>query len=88
MFHPRGTESVQTLMSCCTKGFTHFYKQAFPEVPNKTLNVLRKTYLSYLGKELDENTVIFSSHKGMRVLEKHYFDKKIVTKGYDLKIFG
>jgi hypothetical protein len=75
-------------MAALTKGFSHYYKQAFPDNKVKTLKVLRKTYLSYLIRGLGDDVVHFSSHSGVKVLEDHYFDKKLVAKGLKMKIFN
>ena len=37
-----------------------------------------------MGDEMIE----VSSHSGMEVLETHYLDKRLVTKGKDIQIFG
>ena len=68
-----------------TGGFSHYFKQAFPNRKHKRL---RKTYLSYLGKQVGDEVVHFSSHSGVKVLEKHYFDMKLVTKGLEVKMFS
>jgi integrase len=89
IIEPFRSVSVTTLINNCAKGFTHYYNQAFPKNPNyHSLKDLRKTYLTYLAKNVDEDIVHFSSHSGMRVLDNHYLDKKLVTKGIDMKIFG
>ena len=68
--------------------FSHYFKQAFPDVPHKTLKMLRKTYLGHLNKAVGDDVIKFSSHSKVRVLDKHYLDKKITAKGLDMKMFG
>jgi len=84
---PERKVKIKTMMSACTKAFTHYYKQAFPSTEAKKFNVLRKTYLSYLGKEVGDDIIHFSSHSGVKVLDDHYFDKRLVAKGLKVKIF-
>lgn len=88
ILEPERKAKVITMMGCCTKAFTFYFKQAFPERKTKTLKVLRKTYLSYLGREVGEEIIHFSSHSGMKVLEDHYLDKTIVTKALQMNIFS
>lgn len=88
IIEPHRTATLKTLMNNMSKGFTHYYKQAFPGRPLKQQKVLRKTYLTYLAKHVDSDVVHFSSHSGIKVLEDHYFDKKILAKGFGMKMFG
>ena len=74
-------------MAALSKGFSHYYEQAFPEVKPRQFKVLRKTYLSYLNKSVGEDMIELSSHSSMRVLDKHYLDAEIVSKGLKMKIF-
>jgi intergrase/recombinase len=67
--------------------FSHYFKQAFPDVP-KTLKMLRKTYLIHLTKAVGDDVIKFSSHSKGRVLDRHYLDKKITAKGLEMKMFG
>ncbi len=80
--------SVKTMMGNCTKAFSHYFEMCFPNSEPKKLNILRKTYLSYMGGELGEDVVKFSSHSGMKVLWNHYFDKNILARAKKVKIFG
>lgn len=79
---------TRTIMNACSKSFSHYFKQAFPDRKHKRLKCLRKTYLSYLNKEVGDDVVHFSSHSGVKVLEKHYFDKKLIAKGLEVRIFA
>jgi len=88
ILHPNRDASFNTMMSNLSKGFSHFYKQAFPEMELKTLKTLRKTYLSYLNKAVGDDSIQLSSHGSMKTLTKHYIDPEVVVKGLAMKIFG
>ena len=88
ILEPNRTANIASMMAVCTKAFTHYYKEAFPDKSVLTLKVLRKTYLSYLTKEVGDGVIQFSSHSGIEVLEKHYLDKKLLAKGLKMKIFS
>lgn len=75
-------------MANLTKGFTHFYKQAFPDTKHKTFKILRKTYISYLNKVLGDKMMELSSHGSLKTLTTHYLDPEIAAKGLAMKIFG
>ena len=79
---------TKTIIDACSKSFSHYFKQAFPDRKHKRLKCLRKTYLSYLNKEVDDDVVHFSSHGGIGVLNKHYLDMKMVTKGLEARMFA
>jgi hypothetical protein len=59
-------------MSCLSRGFSHFYKQAFPDVESKKFKVLRETYLSYLNKAVGDDTIELSSHGNMKILKRSF----------------
>jgi integrase len=80
--------NIETMMGNCTKAFTHYYKKAFPDRAHKTLGTLRKTYISYLNKSVGDDSIKYTSHSSLKVQKNHYIDKKLVVKGYDVKIFG
>lgn len=87
IIQPNRTSTVETMMVICTRAFSHFYRQAFPSQPYKSLGVLRKTYLSYLYREAEENMIKLSSHGNMRTLETHYLDKRLIAKGAKMEMF-
>jgi integrase len=88
ILHPlRGSLRTQTMMDALSKGFSHYYKQAFPDRETIMFKVLRKTYLSYLNKAVGDNMIDLSSHSGMEVVQRHYLDKELTAKGYDMKVF-
>lgn len=87
IIEPLRRASTETLMGNCSKAFSHYYKQAFPGRRVKQLKVLRKTYLTQLARQVGDDVIVFSSHSGTKVLEDHYFDKKLLAKGVGLKIF-
>lgn len=84
---PERTVSNKTMQDAISKGFSHFYKQAFPNNELKQFKCLRKTYLSYLERAVGDDMIHLSSHSGKDVLEKHYLNPAIVTKGYEMTIF-
>ena len=88
ILHPNRAASFDTMMSNLSKGFSHFYKQAFPEKELITFKILRKTYLSYLNKAVGEKTIELSSPGSMKTLTTHYIDAEVVAKGLTMKIFG
>ncbi|MEC3906127.1 hypothetical protein VOI54_03800 [Tamlana sp. 2201CG12-4] len=85
---PNRKVKYTTIMACLSKGFSHYYEQAFPEVTPRKFKVLRKTYLSYLNKSAGDDMIELSSHGSMRVLNKHYVDAEVVAKGLTMKIWG
>ncbi len=87
IIEPNRTSTVATMMVVCTRAFSHFYRQAFPNQPYKSLGVLRKTYLSYLYRETEEHMIKLSSHGNMRTLETHYLDKRLIAKGAKMEMF-
>ncbi len=84
---PNRTVKIKTIMSALTKGFSHYYQQCYPEITPKQFNILRKTYLTYMGSELGQDVVKFSSHNGMQVLWNHYFDERILARAKNVRIF-
>ena len=48
---------------------------------------LRKTYLSYLHKEVGDQMIELCSHSDIKVVKEHYLDKELTTKGGNIKIF-
>ncbi|WP_111308849.1 hypothetical protein [Confluentibacter sediminis] len=76
-----------SMMAALSRGFSHYYKQAFPNEKPKKFKILRKTYLSYLHKSVGDDMIELSSHGNMKVLNKHYVDAEIVAKGLTMKIF-
>jgi integrase len=76
-----------TIMVALSKGFSHYYKQAFPEETSRKFKVLRKTYLSYLNKTVGDDMVELSSHGGMKTLKAHYIDAEVIAKGLTMNIF-
>ena len=85
---PNRKVKYTTMMADLSKGFSHYYKQAFPDEKPRKFKVLRKTYLSYLNKYVGNDTIELSSHGSMRTLNKHYVDAEVVAKGLTMKIFG
>ena len=81
ILQPQRDASIKTMMACLSRGFSHFYKQAFPDVESKT-------YLSYLNKAVGDDSIELSSHGSMKTLTKHYIDPEVVAKGQAMKIFG
>lgn len=77
----------QTMMDAISKGFSHYYKLAYPNRPSKQFKCLRKTYLSYLERSVGDNITLLSSHSQKDVLERHYLDPKVIAKGLDMEIF-
>ncbi|WP_242121095.1 tyrosine-type recombinase/integrase [Aestuariivivens sediminicola] len=76
-----------TIMSTLSRGFSHYYMQAFPDNKLKQFKVLRKTYISYLNKEVGDSVIELTSHGSMKVVNKHYVDAEVVAKGLTMKIF-
>jgi len=76
-----------TMMAALSRGFTHYYKQAFTDVEPKQFKILRKTYLSYLNKSVGDDMIELSSHRSMKTLKKHYLDAEVVTKGLQMRMF-
>ena len=87
LLDPFGDASANTMMVCLTKGFGHYYKQAFPEKKSVCFKVLRKTYLSYLNKAVGDKMIDFSSHSGMEVVKTHYLDKQLTAKVLKSRMF-
>ncbi|MDG1476658.1 MAG: tyrosine-type recombinase/integrase [Vicingaceae bacterium] len=88
IIQPNRTAIVNTMMKDLTRGFSHYYKQAFPGVEHLTLGALRKTYITYLSMEVGDDIIEFTSHSGIEILEDYYYDKKILAKGLKMKIFS
>lgn len=87
ILEPYRTFTEQTMMDAISKGFSHYYSKAFPNSKLKHFKCLRKTYLSYLTKEVGDNVIQLSSHSDTDVLEKHYINPEIVIKGHGMKVF-
>lgn len=87
ILHPQRDISIKSMMSCLSRGFSHYYKKAFPDMKSKKFKILRKTYLSYLHKAVGDDMIELSSHGGMRTLTTHYIDAEVVAKGLSMKIF-
>ena len=88
ILEPNRTVKETTMMAALSKGFSHYYKQAFPEEKPMKFKILRKTYLSYLNKTVGDSVIELSSHGSMKILNKHYVDAEVVAKGLTMKIFG
>lgn len=71
-----------------SKGFSHYYKQAFPNLQYKKFKLLRKTYLSYLNKTVGDRSIDLTSHGNMKTLTTHYIDAEVVAKELCMRIFG
>ena len=84
---PERTCSENTMMIQLTKSWTHYYKQAFPEKAVKPIRHLRKTFLSYLNVAVGDDMNKLSSHAGLKVLDDHYLDAEVTSKGANMKIF-
>ena len=78
----------RNMQAALSKGFSHYYKQAFPEEKPMKFKILRKTYLSYLNKTVGDSVIELSSHGSMKILHKHYVDAEVVAKGLTMKMFG
>lgn len=87
VLEPKRTISYKTMMANLSKGFSHYYKQAYPNREGIKFKVLRKTYLTYLNKEVGKNMIELSSHGSMKTLQKHYIDEEIATRGLNMRIF-
>ena len=87
IIEPERSCTENTMMIQLTKSWTHYFKQAFPDRPNKPLKHLRKTYLSYLNAEVGDDMGKLSSHSGIKVLKDHYLDAELVVKGAKMKMF-
>lgn len=87
ILEPNRKIKYKTMMTALSKGFSHYYRQAFPDREPKKFKILRKTYLSYLNKVVGNDMIELSSHSSMRILNKHYVDPEIVAKGLTMKIF-
>lgn len=87
VLHPHRDSGIRTIIANLSKGFTHFYKQVFPDMKPKTFKILRKTYLSYLNKAVGDDSIELSSHSSMKILTTHYIDAEVVAKGLTMKIF-
>lgn len=87
IIEPERTCNENTMMIQLTKSWTHYFKQAFPDRPNKPLKHLRKTYLSYLNLEVGDDMNKLSSHGGLKVLEDHYLDAEVTTRGANMRMF-
>ncbi|EZH75043.1 hypothetical protein ATO12_09965 [Aquimarina atlantica] len=87
IIEPNRKVKHRTIINALSKGFSHYYGQAFPNVAQKKFKTLRKTYLSYLNKIAGDDMIELSSHDNMRTLNKHYIDAEIVSKGLNMRIF-
>ena len=88
ILHPeRGTLKAKTMMNVLSKGFSHYFKQAFPDKKLIQFKVLRKTYMSYLNKATGDDMIDLSGHGGMGVVKKHYLDKNLTARGGDMRMF-
>jgi integrase len=88
ILHPeRGTLQAKTMMNALSKGFSHYFNQAFPDKKPMAFRVLRKTFLSFLNKAVGDDMIDLSSHSSMDVVSKHYLDKELVAKGRDMRMF-
>ncbi|MBI3502602.1 MAG: tyrosine-type recombinase/integrase [Bacteroidetes bacterium] len=69
------------------RAFGHYAKQIGI---NKTFKSLRKTHASALAARIGaENARIITGHSALKVLEDHYFDKKVIGKvAQDFSVFG
>ena len=69
------------------RAFGHYAKQIGI---NKTFKSLRKTHASALAARIGaENARIITGHSGLKVLEEHYFDKKVIGKvASDFSVFS
>ncbi len=76
-----------TIMSALSRGFSHYYMQAFPDNKLKQFKVLRKTYISYLNKKVGDSVIELTSHGSMKIVNKHYVDAEVVAKGLTMRIF-
>ena len=43
--------------------------------------------MSYLNKVVGDNMIDLSSHSGMEVVQRHYLDKELTAKGYEMEVF-
>jgi integrase len=84
---PKRTANVETMMRCCTNGFRHYYKQAYPDKAHKPLGCLKNTFMSLQNREVGDDMTKLSSYGSMDTLRKHYIDKKLVVKAMDIKMF-
>lgn len=75
---PQRYELSKTMMDVLSKSFTHYRIGAGIE-KEISLKDLRKTYISWVNKELGDNTGLITSHSTNKVLEKFYLDPKILT---------
>lgn len=84
----RSGKSAKSIMDDLSKGFTHFYK-LLNTGKQLQLKSLRKTYLTYLHIALKDDTKLLSSHTTDQVLDKHYIDKRVISKAiHNLKVLG
>lgn len=69
------------------RSFGHYAKQI---KLNKTFKSLRKTHASSLAARIGaENARIITGHSGLKVMEDHYFDKKVIGRvANDFSVFG
>lgn len=86
LFPKRGINNT-TLANNISKGFSHFYKMAFPYERVKELTCLRITYISYLKIKAGKDTIQLTSHANDKTLKKFYLDRRVVAKGAEIKIF-
>ena len=87
IIEPMRTVKVKTIMDACSKGFSHYWKKVYPDQPLKQMECLRNTYLTYLNKLAGDDTIHFSSHSDVKVLENHYLNPAIVAKGEKMNMW-
>jgi integrase len=84
----RKKTSTNTIIIRLTKGFTFFYKQ-LNTGRELQFKCLRKTYLTYLDMVMKGDAKSLSSHSNDQVLQKHYIDKRVISKAVqEVRIFG
>ncbi len=71
--------SAKTMYNNVSKAFSHYWKSLNKDY-DRDLNVGRKVYLTRLKRIAGKNTHLFSSHKGMTIIDKHYIDPKVMNK--------
>ncbi|WP_430409191.1 tyrosine-type recombinase/integrase [Kordia sp.] len=83
----RSKTSTNAIMNNLSKGFSHYYKQLNTD-RNLQFKNLRKTYLTHLASTLGGEAKSLSSHSSDEVLQRHYINKKIVSKAVkEMEIF-
>jgi hypothetical protein len=79
---------AKTLSDSMSKGFSHYYRQAYPDIELMQFKSLRKTYLSYLRKVAGDKTHTLSSHSDEDILDRNYIDPEIALKVSKMRVFG